>query len=312
MTLTQFPGYYAPIFKTFQQKEISGLLTRLWQNDPFKAKWSIIAKAYSMIREHKSKDMAPLDMFLELVCPLVGMVGRDNYLAVMGWVIGGVEGERKMERRFIPEIATFPAELLSTSLSADQVVAHCYQAKYTQESRQITGGGNSKTSVMAMAAQPPSMTSHVQSSSDFIVQPSSATHITEDLLAWLQKTGGNYPLSTYHNSVNQPAEIQQAADASPSRVQNALNTNNNDAVGPSADLRQTVHDFNQTGSQYPYNDHFDPYSSDNLSFDPFAGDQDFAYSTSLMGTYVSPNDTMNPDTFDIEQYLSDDIFNLNE
>ena len=122
----------------------------------------------------------------------------------------------------------------------------------------------------------------------------------------------HWSLSTDHDLLTHPREVQQAADTSPSAVQNTLNTNNNDAVGPSADLRQTVHDFNQTGSQYPYNDQFDPYSSNSLSFDPFAGDQDFAYSTSLMGTYVSPNDTMNPDTFDIEQYLSDDIFNLNE
>ena len=52
----------------------------MWTEDPFKAKWSVIAKAYSTIRDYISKEEAPLDVFLALIAPA-------NYLAVMGWDI---------------------------------------------------------------------------------------------------------------------------------------------------------------------------------------------------------------------------------
>ncbi|KAF1351344.1 mating-type protein ALPHA1/MAT-1/A-1, partial [Delphinella strobiligena] len=125
-----FRSFHAPIFKTFQQKNISGLLTRLWQNDPFKAKWSILAKAYSMIREHKAKDAAPLDKFLSHTCPHIGIIPKNDYLSVMGWEIVEENGEVRMERRFAPDVASFPENILTTNLSAEEVVAFCYHVNY--------------------------------------------------------------------------------------------------------------------------------------------------------------------------------------
>ncbi|KAI9884389.1 MAG: hypothetical protein M1823_003821 [Watsoniomyces obsoletus] len=43
-----YRSYYSSMFSALQQKEISGLLNRLWQAGPFKAKWTILAKAYSV------------------------------------------------------------------------------------------------------------------------------------------------------------------------------------------------------------------------------------------------------------------------
>jgi hypothetical protein len=67
-----FRAYYSPIFATYQQKDISGFLTGMWQADPFHAKWTIAAKAYSVIRDKVGKAQAPLDTFLHIVCPLLG------------------------------------------------------------------------------------------------------------------------------------------------------------------------------------------------------------------------------------------------
>jgi hypothetical protein len=67
-----FRAYYSPIFTTFQQKDISGFLKRMWNADPFKAKWTIVAKAYSIIRDKVGKAQAPLDVFLQIVCPHIG------------------------------------------------------------------------------------------------------------------------------------------------------------------------------------------------------------------------------------------------
>ena len=53
--LTKSSGYYSAMFTSLPQKEISGFLTFMWKVDPFKAKWSVLAKAYSIIRDHQGK-----------------------------------------------------------------------------------------------------------------------------------------------------------------------------------------------------------------------------------------------------------------
>jgi hypothetical protein len=67
-----FRAYYSPIFATFQQKDISGFMTLMWNADPFHAKWTIVAKAYSVIRDKVGKDQAPLDIFMRKVCEHIG------------------------------------------------------------------------------------------------------------------------------------------------------------------------------------------------------------------------------------------------
>lgn len=50
-----FRAYYSPLFTSLQQKDISGALTEMWAADPFHAKWTIVAKAYSVIRDQVGK-----------------------------------------------------------------------------------------------------------------------------------------------------------------------------------------------------------------------------------------------------------------
>src|SRR5258708_37607266 len=77
--------YYKRIFPTLQQKEASRYLTTLWQRDPFKAKWTVIAAAYSKIRDEVGKQNAPLDRFLSIVCPKIGIVDDESYLNRHNW-----------------------------------------------------------------------------------------------------------------------------------------------------------------------------------------------------------------------------------
>jgi hypothetical protein len=124
-----FRCFYAVIFAQWQQKEISGFLTRMWQDDPFKAKWTIVAKAYSIIRDQVGKTQAPLDHFLQLVCPLVGIIEPPKYLGKMGWAMPNTE-TKEMTRDFFPDLTRFDAYLLKTNLSADDIVQHCQEAGY--------------------------------------------------------------------------------------------------------------------------------------------------------------------------------------
>jgi len=79
--------YYNASLSPLTQKAISKVLMSWWREDPFSAKWAILAKAYSVLRGSREKDEAPLDFFLGLVVPLMGIVSPENYPAMMGWQI---------------------------------------------------------------------------------------------------------------------------------------------------------------------------------------------------------------------------------
>ncbi|KAL9085508.1 MAG: hypothetical protein Q9165_007553 [Trypethelium subeluteriae] len=80
------PGafYHSPIFLDCQQKAISLLLTVLWQGNHFQAKWTVLAKVYSKIRDQQGKDNANLSKFLELVTPFIGIIASVDYLSTRG------------------------------------------------------------------------------------------------------------------------------------------------------------------------------------------------------------------------------------
>ncbi|GAB7353584.1 hypothetical protein MBLNU459_g4008t1 [Dothideomycetes sp. NU459] len=280
-----FRSYHAPMFKTFQQKEISGLLTRLWQNDPFKAKWSLLAKAYSMIREYKTKDVAPLDVFLSLTCPYIGIIPRDDYLSVMGWEIVGENGEKMMERRFTPDISSFQENILTTNLSSEEIVSYCYQVSYIQNDNGDITRSRGAAATLTMAAQP----------------ASSSTQLRRSVLT-------TAPLDSFITKTEEPEAQEDTALVA--KLQAALNENNDNAAGASATLRQTVHDL--SGQQYPYNDEFDPYAAQPLSYDPFVEDQDSAFSNDSLGTYLAPGETTFPDTFNINDFLNNDFFEMSK
>nr|AVA29525.1 mating type protein MAT1-1 [Venturia inaequalis] len=144
-----FRSYYSPIFTSFQQKDISGFLTRMWSDDFFHAKWTIIAKAYSVIRDMVGKARAPLDKFLQIVCPLINIIQPDFYLDTMGW--WKPKGQHmELFRRYTPNITLFSAEVRTTTLSVDDVVNHCSSVGYHTPQPSVAP----VTDAMMMAAQP--------------------------------------------------------------------------------------------------------------------------------------------------------------
>jgi hypothetical protein len=62
-----------------------------------------LLRACSNIRESNSKSDAPLDMFLAVTCPLIGVVPRNEYLRAMGRTIAELDdGVKHMERLYTP------------------------------------------------------------------------------------------------------------------------------------------------------------------------------------------------------------------
>jgi hypothetical protein len=68
-------------------KKVSSPLSVLWHADPNKDLWSLMAKAWSIMRDQVGKDKAPLNAFLSLVCEGYGLPSPETYLEDMGWFL---------------------------------------------------------------------------------------------------------------------------------------------------------------------------------------------------------------------------------
>ena len=141
-----------------QQKDISGLLTFLWQTDPFKGKWSILAKAYSIIRDQHGKENAPLDKFLLINTTFIGIADPKHYLDILGWEIAvDVDGQVVIRREIEVDVNTLDRRLLITNKSVDDVIRNSYHNGYILEGTSAAAlGGNGASLTMATSAQPPS------------------------------------------------------------------------------------------------------------------------------------------------------------
>lgn len=115
---------------TLQQKDISGIMTNLWQSDRSKAKWAILAKAYTLIRDKKGKVNAPLDGFLNINAPRMGIAKPSEYMNTLGWEIvlgsdGGAMLRRNPENDSSDSIAG-----ASSNASVQDIIAHSYEHGY--------------------------------------------------------------------------------------------------------------------------------------------------------------------------------------
>lgn len=146
-----YPGYYATAFPKYQQKDISGFLTNIWQLDPFKAKWSILAKSYSVIRDSQGKDNAPLDQFLAITGPLIGVIKPELYLQAMGWEIATQEHGQTVMNRYVVDL---DESLFITNLSVNDLIRHCYHLGFfTGNLAEVLSSENEVVMTMAISVQ---------------------------------------------------------------------------------------------------------------------------------------------------------------
>ncbi|KAK5732035.1 hypothetical protein LTR17_010871 [Elasticomyces elasticus] len=90
-----FRKYYTASLSPHTQKAFSKIRMTWWRDDPFSAKWAILAKAYIILRGSREKEDAPLDHFLALAVPLMGIVPPRHYQSMMGWqLIAGSNGDQ--------------------------------------------------------------------------------------------------------------------------------------------------------------------------------------------------------------------------
>ncbi|KAK6008481.1 hypothetical protein QM012_000384 [Aureobasidium pullulans] len=281
--------------KANSQKDISGFLTRMWQNDPFKAKWSILAKAYSIIDESDTKNDTPLDKFLALTCPLVGNIPRDDYLGVVGWNIVDTAGVKNMERMYTADISSFPENILTTNLSSKESVAHCQRVSYVYTNDADVARNQRLTAALAMAAQPMFESApqdniarshhngHIQQSNNMVGNSGLATTFTRMVAQPVPNDASSSPpVFDFSNPTSPYQPDHHDLFVGGTTIQSALNQNNNNAIG----------------------------ATSSLDFDPFNMNQDAAFASNSIGTYLAPSSNDFPETFIIDDLLSSDLFDM--
>lgn len=106
-----------------QQKEASAYLTTLWQKDLCKAKWQILARAYSTIRDAVGKENAPLDAFLAIATSEIGILEVDLYLVMMNWISEvTTDGSTSLRQTAVPDLATFPSNLKHVAMTEKDII----------------------------------------------------------------------------------------------------------------------------------------------------------------------------------------------
>ncbi|KAL7947748.1 MAT1-1-1 [Trichoderma barbatum] len=91
-----FRSYYLRLFPEVQQKTASGFLTTLWNKDPYRNKWALIAKVYSFVRDQLGRDKVSLSYFLNVSCPIMKITEPSIYLSAFGWSVEDETGIPKL------------------------------------------------------------------------------------------------------------------------------------------------------------------------------------------------------------------------
>ncbi|KAF1947295.1 DNA binding protein with alpha box domain [Clathrospora elynae] len=122
-----------PAFKAWPMKRLSNLLAQLWETDPNKPLWSMMAKAWSTIRDQIGKDQAPLDQFFRIICSFLNMPTQEMYLELHGWCLGiDEEGGPTLYRDDTTESTSMSAGLPHMALSVEDIIAYCQSMGYAQ------------------------------------------------------------------------------------------------------------------------------------------------------------------------------------
>ncbi|KAI6247692.1 Mating-type protein MAT-1 [Erysiphe necator] len=130
-----FRTFYKKIFPGMPQKEASIHLKALWEQDPFKIKWTIISAAYSKIRDIVTKKDAPLDEFLNLVCPRIGILSVDEYLPQLNWISSvNEDGIIVYKQNKMPNLSNLPENILNTRMTDKDVVRFCAEKGFIDRS----------------------------------------------------------------------------------------------------------------------------------------------------------------------------------
>jgi hypothetical protein len=125
--LTIALGFCAPLFPGIPQKVKSFAIGQMWADDPLKSQWAVLAKAYTIIRDHFKVQNPSLRDFVSLCLTLLGLANAEAYLKMCGWRIVLADNSMNLVKT---GCSITPKQFASKPLAVDQVVEHCKSNGY--------------------------------------------------------------------------------------------------------------------------------------------------------------------------------------
>lgn len=115
-------------------KKLSNPMGVMWEADPNKSLWSLMTKAWSVIRDQIGKDKAPLDQFFRIICPYLNIPLPETYLDCCGWTLNtDDEGTPTLSREFTPSPGAMSAGIADMAISVEDIINYCQSMGYAQE-----------------------------------------------------------------------------------------------------------------------------------------------------------------------------------
>nr|AWM30785.1 MAT1-1-1 [Monilinia fructicola] len=106
------------------QKYKSAILSVLWGRDPFQAKWAILARAYTLMRDAGVK--RTVAEFLLVACPQIGIISVSSYLTDLNWTFEtNEEGTVCLRQISPPDMASFTSHIARTILTDLDIITFC-------------------------------------------------------------------------------------------------------------------------------------------------------------------------------------------
>lgn len=296
-------------------------MTALWRADPFQAKWAILAKAFSEIRDVKGKSDALLPEFLSINGPLLRIIEPELYLMALGWNLT-LDAEAQMVLRREPSFdsASVGNDLLITNVSVAEVIENCYEHGYiVRDSDIVKPNSNGQVMIMASSVQPTKPVkisgANVAPATDYNDRSSLHQHKNDDNIGYINDTGiVEEDMGVTDGDVNNSASVFIDMSSAFGTSDTQLSQDGANAVN---DTQATM--FNNAPADidfymvdghvgtYPHNFAFDPLSSnDGYMFDPFQGHGFDSFNLSSVDQLTMDDWMLAPAAFGAE--AADDFF----
>ena len=115
-------------------KKLSGPLGMMWESDQNKALWSLMTKAWSIVRDQISKEKASLSVFFSIMCPYLNIISPETYFERLGWELTlDKENNPSLSRVSVPALESLDIGINVSTLSVEDIILHCQSMGYAQE-----------------------------------------------------------------------------------------------------------------------------------------------------------------------------------
>lgn len=287
-----FRAYYKDALKPLQQKDISPLLHQLWVDERFKAKWAIVAKAYSVIRDSIGKVNVPLDKFFAIAIDHVGIINVDQYLLCMGYA-KPTANAKVLTRLFHPTVSDFPNYIRTTNVSVDDLVDYCKKTGHFGEVQtgqlQVNPEETLAMAVQQNASNTPVVSTVEELNPLTVIGSDNVVHNESSIQP---SAGFSYPPPAVNSAV--PLFVNNQGNIEESNV---FESNQNISANEIA--------LQTSGDSYPFTAQFDPADAQmgiGLDFDPMMDAGEF--DASFIGQVEVP-DPLYPDFDEMFRQLVD-------